>query len=49
MLAVAGGLCLVAVDWPAGIVGAALIWGLAALLLSLVPYTNPRRGDRARW
>jgi predicted PurR-regulated permease PerM len=49
VLAVAGGLCLVAVSWPAGIVEAALIWGLAALLLSLVPYTNPRRGDRARW
>jgi hypothetical protein len=49
VLVVAGGLCLVAVEGPAGIVGTALIWSLAALLLCVVPYTNPRRGERSRW
>ncbi|HXR12938.1 MAG TPA: hypothetical protein VN770_11620 [Gaiellaceae bacterium] len=49
VLAAAGALCLVSVARPAGVVGAALIWGLAVLLLALVPYTNPRRSDRARW
>jgi hypothetical protein len=49
VLVVAGGLCLASVERPAGIVGAALIWGIVAALLGLVPYTNPRRGDRARW
>jgi hypothetical protein len=49
VLLVAGGLCMVAVSWPAGIVGAGLIWAVAALLLFLVPYTNPRRGERSRW
>ena len=49
VLAVAGGLCIVAVSWPAGIAGAALIWALAALLISLLPYTNAHRGERARW
>ena len=49
VLATGGALCLVAVARPAGIVGAALIWCLAAVLFSLVPYTNPRRGDASRW
>jgi hypothetical protein len=49
VLAVVGGLCLVAVSWPVGIVVAGLVWSVGALLLWLVPYTNPRRGDRARW
>jgi hypothetical protein len=49
VLAVAGGLCVMAVSWPGGIVGAGLMWALAALLLFLVPYTNPRRGNLSRW
>jgi len=49
VLAAAGALCLASVARPAGIVGAALIWALAAGLLALVPYTNPRRRDHARW
>ena len=49
VLAAAGALCLASVARPAGIVGAALLWSLAAALLSLVPYTNPRRGNRSRW
>jgi hypothetical protein len=49
VLAAGGALCLVAVARPVGIVGAALIWCLAAVLFWLVPYTNPRRGDTSRW
>jgi hypothetical protein len=49
VLATGGALCLVGVARPAGILGAALIWCLAAALLWLVPYTNPRRGDTSRW
>jgi hypothetical protein len=44
-----GALCLVFVALPAGAVGAGLIWTLAALLLVLAPYTNPRRGEIGRW
>ena len=49
VLAAAGALSLASVASPAGIVGAAVLWALAAALLALVPYTNPRRGDRSRW
>ena len=49
VLVTAGALCLAWVARPAGIVGAALIWALAAALLALVPYTNPRRGSTSRW
>jgi len=49
VLATAGTLCLAWVARPAGIVGAALIWALAATLFALVPYTNPRRGATSRW
>jgi hypothetical protein len=49
VLAAAGALCLVFYSRPAGVVGAALIWGLAVGLAALVPYTNPRRRDRSRW
>jgi hypothetical protein len=49
VLVAAGALVLVSLSRPAGLVGAVLMWALAALLLGLVPYTNPRRGDRARW
>jgi len=49
VLTAAGALSLASVARPAGIVGAAVLWALAAALLGLVPYTNPRRGDRSRW
>lgn len=49
VLVAAGALCLAWVARPAGIVGAALIWALAAALVALVPYTNPRRGSTSRW
>jgi hypothetical protein len=49
VLAAAGALCLASVSRPAAIVGAGVIWAVAALLAALVPYTNPRRRDRARW
>jgi len=49
VLATAGALCLAWVGRPAGIVGATLIWALAASLLALVPYTNPHRGSTSRW
>ena len=48
VLAVVGGLWLAFASPPAGAVGAALSWGVAALLLLLLPYTNPHRGDRSR-
>jgi hypothetical protein len=48
-LGAVGGICLAFVSRPAGIVSAALVWGLAAGLLMLVPYTNPRRGGHTRW
>jgi hypothetical protein len=49
VLTAVGGLCLASVGRPAGIVGAACIWALAVVLLWLVPYANPRRGERSRW
>ena len=49
VLVAAGALALVFVSRPADFVGAALTWALAAGLVALVPYTNPRRGDRSRW
>ncbi len=49
VLLAAGALSLASVARPAGIVGAALLWALAGCLLALVPYTNPRRGERSRW
>jgi hypothetical protein len=49
VLAAVGGLCLAFIAPPAGVAGAALSWSAVLLLLRLVPYTNPRRGDRSRW
>jgi len=49
VLVAVGALCLAFFSHPAGIVIAAVVWGLAAVLLGLVPYTNPHRGDRSRW
>jgi hypothetical protein len=49
LLVVAGGLWLAFAAAPARFVGAAAGWSVAALLLMLLPYTNPRRRDRGRW
>jgi hypothetical protein len=44
-----GGLSLAFVSEPAGATGAAILWGVVAALLALLPYTNPRRRDGSRW
>jgi len=49
VLAAVGGLSLAFVAGAAGVAGAALCWGTVVALLRLLPYTNPRRGDRSRW
>jgi len=49
VLAAVGALCLVFVAHPAGILIGLIVWGVAGGLLGLVPYTNPRRGQRGRW
>ena len=49
VLAAVGGLCLAFAAEPAGATGAGLSWAAVALLLRLLPYTNPRRRDRRRW
>ena len=49
VLAAVGGLSLAFAAAPAGVAGAGLSWAVAASLLRLLPYTNPRRLDRSRW
>jgi len=49
VLAAVGALCLAFVSRPAGYVGAGVVFGLTAVLLCLLPYTNPRRGEQSRW
>ena len=49
VLAAVGGLSLAFAAEPAGAAGAALCWAVVALLLRLLPYTNPRRRDCSRW
>jgi len=49
ILGAVGLLCLLFVSRPAGLVGAALVWGLAATFVSLIRYTNPHRGETSRW
>jgi hypothetical protein len=49
VLGTVGALCLIFFSHPAGIVIGSIVWGVAAGLLALVPYTSPHRGDRGRW
>jgi hypothetical protein len=49
LLVAVGGLALTFVERPAGIVAAAVAWAFAAALAALMPYTDPHRGDSARW
>jgi hypothetical protein len=49
VLTLAGGLWLAFAAPPAGVIGAAIGWSVAGLLLMLLPHTNPRRRDRSRW
>ncbi|HEY5059160.1 MAG TPA: hypothetical protein VII51_09105 [Gaiellaceae bacterium] len=49
VLGAVGGLWLAFASEPAGALGAALSWSVDVLLLVLLPYTNPRRGDTSRW
>ena len=49
LLAVIGTLYLVFASRPGGLIVAAVSWGTVALLVALIPYTNPRRHDHSRW
>jgi hypothetical protein len=49
VLAAVGALSALFFARPAGIVIALVVWAVAAVLLGLVPYTNPRRGSQSRW
>jgi len=48
VLVVVGALCAAFVAWPEALVAIG-VWGLALVLLALVPYTNPRRGSSSNW
>jgi hypothetical protein len=49
MLTAVGGLSVAFASEPAGAVGAGVSWAAAVGLFTLVPYTNPRRGEHGRW
>ena len=49
VLTAIGALYLASAARPGGVIVAAVVWSLAALLLSAVRFTNPRRGDPSRW
>ena len=49
VLVAVGALCFVFFAHPGGIVIALAVWGVAAIFMGLVPYTNPLRGQDRRW
>jgi len=49
LLTTIGALYLVFASWPGGFIVTAFAWGTVAVLVALIPYTNPRRHDRSRW
>ena len=49
LLTTIGALYLVFASRPEGFIVTAIAWGTVAVLVALIPYTNPRRHDRSRW
>lgn len=49
LLAVIGALYLAFAARPGGLIAAAVVFGLLVILLTILPYTNPRRREKSRW
>ena len=49
LLAVIGALYLIFASRPGGLIVTGISWAAVALLVALMPYTNPRRHDRSPW